>query len=427
MVGMPGVVEERSSTNHVVPLHRNRDFRRLWLGQACSELGSNAGQLALPLLVLALTGSPIYAGLVGTTNLAAQAILTLPAGALVDRWNRRVVMMACEATRLVAAGLLVAALLTGWASLPLILVLTALEGAASVFFGPAQSAALRHIVPAVQLPVASARNEARSYAASLLGPPLGGALFALARFAPFLTQAVSFVASLVAVALIRRPLQDTREQPVATLGRSVVSGLVFVVKEPFLRALLCIAPPSNAAFTGLIFVLVVVLRERGISPTSIGVVQSLVLVGGLAGALLAPWLQPRVRPQRLIVIALWIATGLVTAAALTPGNYLTAALFAVAVLPAPAINAGLFAYQIAITPDAMQGRVDGTISLFAMGLAPLAPLLGGLLVERAGGQWAFLAFACVLAVAALIASLSRGIRRMRPLDHVDDTVAASAS
>ena len=209
--------------------------------------------------------------------------------------------------------------------------------------------------------------------------------------------------------------------------RSVASGLVFVVKEPFLRATLCLAPLANAAFTGLMFVLVVVLRQRGVSPTSIGVIQSLVLVGGLAGALLAPWLQPRVKPQRLITAALWTATGLVTAAALTPGNYLTAALLALAVVPSPAINAGLFAYQIAITPDSMQGRVDSTISLFAMGLAPFAPLLGGFLLERVDELWAFLAFALVLGIAALIASVSKGIRRMRPLDEVGETVTATAS
>lgn len=425
MVGEASTAEERSSADHLLPLHRNHDFRRLWIGQACSELGSNAAQLAFPLLVLALTGSPVYAGLVGSANLAAQTLLSLPAGTLVDRWNRRRVMMACEVTRLAAAGLLVVALLTGWASLPLIVAVAAIEGGASVFFGPAQSAALRHIVPAVQLPVASARNEARSYAASLLGPPLGGALFALARFAPFLAHAVSYVVSFVAVALIRRPLQDTRDHPPDPLRTAVWSGLRFVVKEPFLRATLCIAPLANASFTGLMFVLVVVLQQRGVSAANIGTVQSLVLVGGLVGALLAPWLQPRVRPQRLLITSLWVITGLVAAAALTPGNYLTAALLALAVLPAPAINAGMFAYQIAITPDAMQGRVDSAISLFAMGLSPLAPLLGGLLVEQTSGQWAFLAFAGVLAVTALFASVSKGIRSMRPLDQVSETVTTS--
>ncbi|WP_020575822.1 MFS transporter [Actinopolymorpha alba] len=417
--GTPATAEQ------LVPLHRNRDFRRLWVGQAFSDLGTTASALAYPLLVLALTGSPVQAGLVGSANLATQTIFGLPAGALVDRWNRRRVMIACESVRALTAGTLVVAILTGWASLPVIVVLGVVGSAAGVFFGPAQSAALRHIVPTTQLPLASARNEARSYAAELAGPPLGGALFALARFAPFMADAISYLISLVAVASIRRPLQDERRGKPEGLARSIMMGLRFVVKEPFLRAVLGVAPIVNASFIGLIFVLVVVLRERGVPVAGIGGVQSAILAGGLVGALVAPWLQRRLRTPVLIIAALWLMVLLVGAAAVAPGTYTVAALLAIAILPSPTINAGLFGYQIAITPDAMQGRVDGAISLFATSLGPFAPLLAGVLVELWGGQWAFAAFATFLAVAAVIASVSRGIRTMRPLDRDADQAVDS--
>ena len=413
---MTGETIEQPTTERPVPLHRNRDFRRLWIGQAFSELGSSASALAYPLLVLALTGSPVQAGLVGSASLAARALLGLPAGALVDRWNRRRVMICCEAVRAVAVSILVVAIVTGWVSVPLIVVVGVVESAAGVLFGPAQSAALRHIVPTAQLPTASARNEARGYAAELAGPPLGGALFGLVRFAPFLADAVSYVVSLVALATIRRPLQEPREGRPEPLSHAVWAGLRFVVREPFLRAVLCLAPLVNASFTGLMFVLVVVLQGRGVPAAAIGGVQSVILAGGLLGALLAPWLQPRVRTQVLIVAFLWVIVVLVGLAAVVPGTYTVAALLALAILPGPTINAGLFGYQIAITPDAMQGRVDSAINLLAMCLAPLAPLLGGLLVARLDGHWAFAVFAGILAVAAVIATFSKGIRRMRPLE-----------
>lgn len=416
-------IDERTGTGPAepVPLHRNGDFRRLWIGQAFSELGSTASALAYPLLVLALTGSPVKAGLVGSANLAAQAVCGLPAGALVDRWNRRRVLIGCEAVRTVALGFLVLAILAGWASLPVIIAVGVVSSAAGALFGPAQSAALRHIVPTAQLPRASARNEARSYAAELAGPPLGGALFAVARFVPFLADAVSYVISLVAVASIRRPLQDERHGEHQPLWQAVPQGLRFVVKEPFLRAVLAVAPIVNAAFAGLMFVLIVVLRERGMPAVGIGAVQSVILVGGLVGALAAPWFQHRIRTPVLIVAALWFIVGLVGAAALVPGTYAVAALLAIAILPGPTINAGLFGYQIAITPDAMQGRVDSAISLLAQALGPVAPLLGGLLIEWWGGRWAFGFFAATLAVAAVIASVSKGIRRMRDLDDLAST------
>ncbi len=401
-----------------LPLHRNRDFRRLWVGQACSELGSGAAGLAYPLLVLALTGSPVQAGLVGTVRMAAGTVFGLPAGALVDRWNRRRVLIGCEALRACAAVGLVAAIVGGRASLPLILAVAVVEGGAGALFGPAQTAAVRHIVPAGQLPTAVARNEARGYAAELAGPPLGGALFAVARWMPFLADAVSYVVSLVAVWLIRRPLRD--EHPEHTeapepLGRAVWSGLRFVVREPFLRAVLVLAPLANAAFSGVLFVLVVVLLQRGTPPAAIGAVQSAIMIGGLLGALAAPWLQPRIRVRPLIVGFLWIVTGLVTAAAFVPGSYPVAALLALAILPAPTLNAAMVGYQIAVTPDRMQGRVDSAIGLLAQCLQPLAPLVGGVVVAWWGGRGGFLTFAGILAVAAVVASLSKGVRNLRPL------------
>ncbi|WP_020574134.1 hypothetical protein [Actinopolymorpha alba] len=80
------------------------------------------------------------------------------------------------------------------------------------------------------------------------------------------------------------------------------------------------------------------------------------------------------------------------------------------------MNAAMFAYRVAITPDAMQGRVQSATGMLAMGLNPAGPLLGGALVELWGGHWAFAGFAGILAVTAIVASLSQGIRRMRPLE-----------
>lgn len=400
------------------PLHRNRDFRNLWIGQAFSELGSSASALAYTLLVLALTGSPIQAGLVGSFALAARTVLGLPAGALVDRWNRKTVMLACEVVRVVALGALAAAILAGKASVPLILVIATIESAAAVLFGPAQTAALRHIVPTEQLGVASARNEARSYAAQLAGPPMGGALFSVTRAAPFLADAISYLISLISIARIKRPLQEERTQEHEPIRSSIWQGMRFLWNEPFLRATLYLGALLNGAFTGVMFVLVVVLEQRGVPAAGIGAAQSAILVGGFVGSLIAPWLQPRVRTPVLIVTICWLATGLVAASAFVPGTYTVAVLLALVIVAAPSINAGLFGYQIAITPDAMQGRVDSAGNLVAQALSPFAPLVGGLVVSRWGGGWAMGVFAAMLGIAAVIASTSRGIRSMRPLEDL---------
>jgi MFS family permease len=414
-------MSEAETVNAPPPLHRNPDFRRLWIGQAFSEVGTSAANLAYPLLVLTLTGSPVQAGLVGSVSLGAYALLGLPAGALVDRWNRRRVMIVSESVRALAVSTLVIAILTDRASLPLILVTAAIAGGAGALFGPAQSAALRHIVPTTQLPTASARNEARAYAAELAGPPLGGALFGFARFAPFLADAISFVLSAVAIAGIRRPLQDERTERHEPVHRAVWLGLRFVVAEPFLRAVLYLAPLVNAAIGGVMFLLIVTLQDRGVPPAGIGAMQSVILAGGLAGALIAPWLLPRFRTQVLIPLCICSLAVVVAVAAVLPGTYLVGVVLAIGLLLSPALNAGLFGYQIAITPDAMQGRVDSVIGLVAQCLQPVAPLAAGLLFVSVGGRWAMACFAAVLAATAIGSIVSKGIRNMRPLEELATT------
>src|SRR4051812_32985156 len=83
-------------------LFRNRDYMLLWSGQIISAVGSETSLIALPLLVLFLTNSPAHAGLVGAVRLVPYLLLSLPAGALVDRWNRKRVMILCDIGRLLA-------------------------------------------------------------------------------------------------------------------------------------------------------------------------------------------------------------------------------------------------------------------------------------------------------------------------------------
>src|SRR5215475_11951878 len=142
-----------------VPLSRNRNYRLLWSSQALSGFGFNASMIAFPLLVLAVTGSAAASGLVLAATAAAQLVAGLPAGALVDRWNRKKVMLGCEAAQAVAAGF----------------------GVCAALFEPAEEASLPNLVPDGQLPTAVAMNAARAYLGHLAGTAAGGFLFAVGR------------------------------------------------------------------------------------------------------------------------------------------------------------------------------------------------------------------------------------------------------
>ncbi|MFC7646412.1 MFS transporter [Streptosporangium lutulentum] len=164
-------IDERASGATSEPLRRNRDFVLLWSANVGSVLGANISSLAYPLIALDLTGSAVQAGLIGSATLITHIVFRLPAGALVDRWNRRRTMLACDLLR---AGLLlavVASLLSGRLTFWMLLGAAVISGTCAVFFHPAQMSALRRIVPTGRLPQAFALNEARDQVATIAGPP----------------------------------------------------------------------------------------------------------------------------------------------------------------------------------------------------------------------------------------------------------------
>jgi MFS family permease len=407
-------------------LWRNREFNLLWVSQSLSDLGGAVASLALPLLVLALTGSPIQAGLVGTIAQVTQLVCRLPPGVFVDRIDRRRTMLACDAVRLAGFAGLGVAVLTGQANLAVIIAVAVVDAACGSLFGTAEYAALRSIVPTEQLSAAVARNEARSYGTSLAGPPLGGLLFGLAHALPFLGNALSYLASLIGVTLIRRPLQADRPEKSAGYAAAQAEGLRFVFGNPFLRALLFIAAPVNFAVSGVIFTIVVTLQRHGTPPAVIGLAETIIGVGGLLGAFAAPILQRRLPLTVLVRAICWAATALFATSALLTGGIAAAAPVGLVMFLAPACNAALFGYQAAITPDRLQGRVISVILLVATSAAASAPILAGIWVTAWGGPATLLLFALAISIAGVAATFGTGVRHMRPLDQPVPALAGVA-
>ena len=398
-------------------LWRNREFNLLWISQSMSDLGNAIATLAVPLLVLHLTRSPVQAGLVGTAGLVTMVLCRLPAGVLVDRVDRRRVMLVSDVVRLVAYVALAVVVLRGDVTLPLVVAVTVIGAACNALFGTAEHSALRNIVWPAQLPEAVAANEARAYGTSLAGPPIGGLLFGLAHALPFVGNAVTFLMSLIGIALVRRPLQEPRDDPPAGHAAAMAEGLRFVFGNPFLRAILLIAAPLNLAIHGIIFTIIVTLQRHGTPAAVIGTVETIVAVGGLLGALAAPALHRRLRLPVLIRGICWTAACFLAFSALFTTSVAAAIPIAAAVFLGPASNAALFGHQAAITPDRLQGRVVSVVIVVATSVASTAPLLAGLMITAWGSRVAVLVFASAVAGSAVAATVSRGIRSMRPVQE----------
>ena len=405
-------------------LSRDADFARLWTGGAVSALGSSLTTLAYPLLALSLTPSAGLAGLVGLVSLAAGALTRLPAGVLVDRLPLRRVLVTGDLVRAAITLGAAMALLTGHLTLPLLMITATGHACAAVFGDTAHSVALRYVVPAAQLPRAFALLDGRGHAVGLVGQPTGGYLFGLAPVLPLLADTVSFLVSARCSASIRNALggRGPAAGPRSGLRQDLVTGLRFLLGDPFLRAMLVAAAGYQLVFTGTTFVLVAELTARGVSPGRLGGLFAVAAVGGILGAITAPLLQRRLAPHRLVVLMGGVATAVFAAfGPLLDGPMLNGAgdrpLLAGALLggvyltTAPA-NAMLSAAQVRRTPAVLQGRVMAASYLVAGLVAPAGPPLAGALLDLAGPRTACLLIAGLTGLLTLGVQLNPAMRRM---------------
>ena len=362
------------------PLWRNREFVLLEGGQSISDAGTQVSHLAFPLLVLALTGSPAQAGLVGTLRAAPYFLLALPAGALVDRWNRRTVMLVCDSGRALCLGVIALAAAMNALSLPLIYAVALGEGMLGVIYSLASIACLPRIVPKRQLPQAYAWGAADEGAMSLVGPPLGGALYALGRGLPFLADAISYIVSVVALLFIHTPLQGERTTPREPMTREIRAGLAWLWRQPTIRML--------AILSGLINV-----------------------VAPEASALLVAIIRRYVPFRIVTVVSCWLYAICWGCYIFGVGNLVALAvvstLFAVT---DPIYDITQFSYRMALIPDELQGRVNSVYRMIARATPPLGLALAGILLQRFGGLPTIALLAVFPLGMALLATTSRAIR-----------------
>ncbi|MGW7573857.1 MFS transporter [Streptomyces sp. NPDC054765] len=387
-----------------------RDFWLLWFGQGVSSLGSAAGDLAYPLLVLQLGGTPFKAGLVGLVSTGSRLLLRLVAGLVVDVCSRKRVLVWCDIGRAVTAGGLAAAILTGTAGYPLILGAAFLEGAFSVFFFSAERAVLPYLVPRARLSEAIAHNQVYLQAATIAGTPVGGFLFSLGAPVPFFVDTGSYLVSLATVLGIRTHLSGV-ERTVQLTTSELFQGMRWVWQDRPGRASLAYLCGINAIIAALPLGVIVGLRTAGVTPVAIGTLLACGGVGGVAGALAVPKLRARYRDGALLVALGWLWPPMLAVLAVSSAPWAVAiVIFVLATTIAPTQSI-IFGYQTAHAPDELQGRVHSAVNLLSNAVTPLAPAAVGALATWGGSP----ATGAALAVGALAmmacATTSRSIRQ----------------
>lgn len=415
MTSAPETASAATTTSPLPPLWRNRDYMLLWTGQLVSQLGSGVSSIAYPLLILALTHSPAKAGFTAALATVPYLIFSLPAGALIDRWNRKTVMILCDAGRGLALGSIPVAALLGHLTVTQLYITATIEGSLFVFFNIAEVACLPRVVPKEQIPSASAQNEGGGIATALISPPLGGILFALAHTVPFLVDAVSYIASVVSLRFIATEFQGERTAERRSLRVEIMEGVSWLWRQKLIRYMSVLTGGLNFANSGSFLIVVVIAQHQGASAPVIGVIFSIASVGGVAGALLAPRIQRRFGFGQIIVSTTWVPALLFPLLAVAPNSLLLGLILAVMFLMGPIYNAVQFGYRLQIIPDELQGRVNSAFRLVAFGFQPLGAALSGILLGSLGAGRTVAVFSVVVLALAVMTTANGNVRRARPV------------
>lgn len=397
-------------------LTRNPDFLKLWAAQSVSVVGSAVTNLALPTAaILALHANPFEVGLLAGLQRLPFLFFSLPAGAWLDRVNRRPVMIACDIGRAAVLATIPVAGVLGHLALWQLYLAAFAVGSLTVFFDVAYLAYLPALVSRQDLLAGNQRLQMTRSVADLAGPGLAGLLIQLVGAASAVTaNSVSFGFSAVMLVLIRaEPRVPSR--PPSRMRDEIAEGLRWVFRHALLRSqLIGLTLAGFGFFLALPMELVFAYDNLRLTPGLVGLVFVLAGVSGLLGL----WLAPHVVRLLSLGRTMWVTqVGVGLGFLLVPVAGFGLPLLVLAVAEA---MIGLFdsvqdVNQVTIrqilTPPRLQGRMNATFRLFYWGSWPLASFAGGALGSAIGA-------APTIAIGGLMGVLSAAIIAFSPLGRL---------
>jgi Na+/melibiose symporter-like transporter len=396
-----------------VSLRRNRDFMVVLLGQGVSSFGDAITNTALPILVLALTGSGIAMGIVGVLSTLPDLLIGLPAGAYADRWDRRRMMLGADLGRAVLTALVPLSVWLGGPTLAVVIGVAFPLNVLRVLWLAAFTAAVPGLVGRDQVPRANGVLEAAWTVGWVVGPALAGLLAVAIGPGPTIAiDAATFAVSAGSLLFVRRSLRPEARTEQAHIVADVREGIAFVVRQPTLRAVVAFwtttSVISAGLTSGLIFYITV---NRDLGTPVVGLVLSAFAVGSLGGSLVAARMSPRPVGLVMLVGAVGLGVSLIASVGATVPVMVAMGLLA------GTLNAyGLVAYlslRTMLSPDALLGRVGATARTLSVGLMPLGSLAAGMALDGLGGGATLTIMGVGLVVAGAGFALVPNVRRAR--------------
>jgi MFS family permease len=394
-------------------LRENRDFLLVLGGQGISSFGDAISNTAIPILVLALTGSGFAMGIVGVLSYLPDLIVGLPAGAYADRWDRRKMMLLADLGR---AGLTALVPISVWLGGPTLAIIIAVAfpiNVMRVLWLAGYTAAVPGLVGREHVPRASAIFEAVFNVGWIVGPALAGLLAGWIGPGPTIAlDAATFAVSALALVFVRTNLRPQARPEATHILADMREGIGFVARHGTLRAVIALWATMSIITAGIstawIFYITI---DRGLGTETVGIVLSAYALGSLGGALVAARI--RWRSVGRVMLAACATTGISIALGVgMPVPVMVLAAFVCGF----AVSNGLVAYvslRTMLSPDALLGRVGATARTLSIGLMPIGSLITGVALDSAGGGTTIIVMGVLMVGAAVLFGLLPAVRGAR--------------
>jgi MFS family permease len=389
----------------------SRDFSLLFVGQLSSEIGNGLVQLALPWLVLQLTGSAFQLGLAYFVQFLPMLLFGLIGGVFVDRWDRRVTIFVVDAIRAVAFLSVGAIYYFDALTVEHLYTVIFVEAALANFFNPARAALMPNLVKPEHLRPANSLMEVSRHIGFLIAPPVGGVLVALVGPAALmLVDGVSFLISALTVfAIRRRPERRERAQTdgwrhaFVLVASQTAEGLRAIGRARLLQVAVLLGFSLNLIVAPIQVLLPLFVRDVKEQPASyFGLLVGGLLFGLITGSLAAPANARRFGIGRLAIASVLVLGVVICVAAWPPALWPPFVAMVIAGLAIGSLNVAQTSLLQGATTDEDRGRVSATYYTFTLGIRPFGFLVIGAFAEVVDIRILFVA----LGVLALVVGLA---------------------
>jgi MFS family permease len=403
-------------------------YWRLWTSAALSNLADGILKVALPLVAIGITRSPVLiAGLAFAFTLP-WLLFALPAGAIGDRLDRRRLMLGANAVRGSLLAALAIMVMLDADSVVALYAVAVCAGIAETIYDTASQAILPRLVRRDQLPRANGRLYAAELTANeLVGPPLAGFLVAAGVVVALVAPPALWLFAVVALLLVRGSFRTERSQAAPTsLRADIAEGLRFLWRHQLLRIFTVITGVFNFASSATMAILVLYAvgpaSAMGLSEQAYGWLLSTAAAGSLAGSLVTDRLVRLLGRARSLWVGLLASVPFLVAPAVTTNPYVIGAAFFTGGAGLIVFNVVMVSLRQTITPDRLLGRVNSGHRVVAWGTKPLGAAAGGVLGQAVGLRPVFIVMG-VLAIAVLAGLTKVTDRAMDDAEHHADPQA----